>query len=62
MNLTPEQKARLDINVALVAAAGPCRTVKPATWPPGAVDTASTTPLSTRRKASTEVSAIATQF
>jgi hypothetical protein len=43
MNLTPEQKARLDIDAALVAVAEPCRTVKPATWPSGAVATASTT-------------------
>ena len=62
MNLMPEKKARLDINVALVAMAGSCRTVKPAAWLPGAVATANTTPLSTRRQASTEVSAIATQF
>jgi hypothetical protein len=62
MNLMPEQRARLDIDVALVAAAGPCRTVKPATWPLGPVVTANTTPLSTRWDASTAVSPIATQL
>jgi hypothetical protein len=62
MNLMPEQKARLDINVALVAAAGPCRTVKPATWPLGAVATANTTPLSTKKETNIAVCLIATQF
>ncbi len=62
MNLMPEQKARLDINVALVAAAGPCRTVKPATWPPGAVATANTKPLSTKKETNIAVCLIATKF
>jgi hypothetical protein len=62
MNLTPEQKARLDIDAALVAAAGSCRTVRPATWPPGAVATASTTTLSTRRETCIAACRIATQF
>ncbi len=62
MNLMPEQRAHLDIDAALVAAAGSCGTVKPATCPPGAVATANTTPLSTRWEASTAVSRIATQF
>jgi hypothetical protein len=49
MNLMPEQRAHLDIDAALVAAAGSCRTVRPSTWLSGAVATASTTPLSTSR-------------
>jgi len=62
MNLTPEQKARLDIDAALVAVAEPCRTVKPATWPSGAVATASTTSLSTKRETNIAACPIATPF
>jgi hypothetical protein len=62
MNLTPEQKARLDIDAALVAVAEPCRTVKPGTWRPGAVITANTTPLSTKKETNIAVCLIATQF
>jgi hypothetical protein len=62
MNLMPEQRARLDIDAALVAMAGSCRTVKPAAWLPGAVATANTTLLSTKKETNIAVCLIATQF
>jgi hypothetical protein len=49
MNLTPEQKARLDIDAALVAAGWVLQNREACSLAAGAVATANTTPLFTRR-------------